>query len=762
MEQTKKEPVVAPPTKRQVRRTLNNRRNRNSRNNKENPDVTRMDVMQEINNSNPSMSESEFIKWKRFVEQLSANGPDLRNSEDARSINSAYAGNVNCVAKVSVDCDSESIVGISCGIMSHAMQQGWRQKLSREGHLFYIYHGFVFIYQTIVQVMEGNQDQVPKVMMPDFFLEILAAVQPKNGVQCGTGILGYSWVVNNSSNVPPREFFFPAYNIQYGRYVLGVAQNAFLLGYNEVNVTGAIYDPAIGKLAFQDMVNFVNSRLVIDRDHYHPYQLRMYDLAGTELEWSVSAFASSNKVVGGGVMGGFAYGLGALETTIKHPKFVVFADPDQKLRRGFSQYKAIGGDSTWLVASLLSQVYKSEVRNPNYTCFKPVDFFEICHRVAKSIALMMQYYIRDDGFTDQFTDLGITGDDFLILMRRICLMSFPLQYGTQSLRFYNDADEFVPLLTSSNTTNSDQVSSILFPLYFVENLNALTPRRMLVNVNPATGKVVKRNPRNYVPVLGRYTLAAFNIDDYTVDTGESTNSIFIGGQPVVNIVDGSINQGNGLKYIDLDTSDKINQVATILSGRLDRLKAYMQAPTYLGGDGGINVLTVVGDTFMIKGSQVSLSKDKIKSKKGKGIDPVLLGQKKLINIMSQQRPFRDILRIKKGFVTPEYRYFESQDGVGSVSSETMRILNRELWLEEDTQFFAGSETNGTLQGFDALREQFVSLCVKQRTADNDTVITQMEKLAAAGAAGILGSLVGVYGGEMAKTAVTALSTLIPL
>jgi len=700
---------------------------------------------------------SHEARWASFVERMKASGSDLRITPSSYSPSGLFVSNANEVAKIKVVVDSEIATGIAASFLSHAMNRGYRQYCANNGSSDNLYMSFLFIWHMIVKCMQGNQADIPKVEFPDFLLEILAALQPKDGAQVGSGVVGYSWKISNPNSVPGPFFKYP--NIQSsvgGTFFLGSATSSLTQGYNVMAATTTAYSDELGKSAFQDLINFMSDRTLSKDGRYQPLRSRTYDLNGTYLEKSVSAFASVNKVIGDGVKGGFAYSLAALETTIKHPKFCCFADPTINLNRGFNKYHSSGGDSNYLVMSLLTQMRADEVTNPNHPIFKPIDFYEFADRFARYITICFQKYTDDNSVNKRYPNIGLTAEDFLIALRKILMTNFSeTQYGVQSLRFYGGTsqDEFYPFMCGAGCGSSGRLATLILPLYMVENMNSLRARQVYPNINPKTRKTVLKNPRVYVPVLGKYQKSIFQQEIYNYQVGEDNISIFLPGQILVNLVDGNVNN----VFLDIDLSEKVSNSIEQLNDILNVFGMYTQQPTAFTGDSGVNVLTVIGDTYFVRDKNETYKDKSDKSQKGK---KVVLIEKDVIGRMSQQIPFQDLSAIKKPFVTPEYRLNTLLTDVGSIDVNTMKILNYEMWFEGLGQKYGGTE-EGSYPNMIQLRREWTSHCVKDKLGKNTMIVDQLVKLTEAGNAGLLGSLVSVFGGELAKTAVGALGGFIP-
>jgi hypothetical protein len=694
--------------------------------------------------------------FETLIERLKARGPDLRLVGSGAPMGGLWAPNSDALAKVEVSCSAEAATGVAVSAVCYALSMGYRSHCESINQGDYPYLAFCFIQQTIIQVMIGDQSNVPKIKFPDYLLEILAAVVPKSGVMVGTGSVGYSWNVSNSTSVPSSSFTFPT-QVMYGTMVFGNATSATNGGgYNIISPSSIAYTTDLGKNAFSDMVNFINQRTILPEDVYNPHELRDFNLEGTMLARSVSAFSSTNRVIGFGVTGGFPYTLAALETTIKNPKFAVFADPNIKLDRGFRMYHASGGDSTWLACSIMSQFDKREVFNPNYPCFKPVDFYEFADRFARVIAEMFKLYYKDTRFEKAYVNLGITGNDFIILLRKILLLGFGLfQYGVQSLRFYGTsgtADEFIPLLVGAPGSSSVNSNTMTMPLYMAENINALMPRIIWNNINPRTRKTVKRNPKLYVPVLGIYTTSEFDPKRYTYNDGETDVGIFLPDTFTYNPVDCTTNVNN--EFIDVDTSPIVAQNMETFNKVMDALSPYMQARVNYSGDAGASVLSVIGDTYLIRQKAESGSKKKIKA------PGVTVYNKQFVLRYSQQVPLKDLDMIKKGWVCPEYKFNDTNSAVGNLTNSTMRILNTELWLEYNGQRFNNS-MDGTYVEASTIRSHYIDNCVKNAEGENSVIVEQLQTIVEAGKAGLLGSLVDAFGQGVSKSAAALVNAYVP-
>lgn len=699
--------------------------------------------------------------WEKWVKNFQARGPSVDTAGKSAIDGGLFTENNVSNSKIEVQVNAETAIGIGCGIISHALNHGWRTQCMKQSTPDFPYYAFVFIYDTVINVMEGNQANVPKVEFPDFLLEILAAVQPKMGQQVGSGTVGYSWTVTGYGT-PTNFFSFPANSVAYGKYAFGTTSSSIADGFNTITLTAPGYTLEKGTSAFQSLINFMNGRLKDPTKKYRPYAKRTFDLKGTVLERSPSAFSSSNMVIGGGVSGGFAYSLAALETSIKHPKFAVFADPSQKLARGFRNYRAAGGDTTWLVCSIMEQCLRSEFSNPNYAAFKPVDFYEIADRLCLVIVSLFNKYYADLTVKQTIVDLGLTPSHFLVILRKTLMYAFgATQYGVQSLRFYPNSqpqDDFIPFLCAVGTSSSDAPASMILPLYMVENLNALRGRATWNNVNPRTGGLVKKNPKHYVPVLGQYQKYAFDPKVYNYYNGEALINIFAAGAyDDISMVDGTF---SGTWY-DLDLSPIIATDLATYNRTMNILGPYTQSPTTFNGDGGVNVLTVIADTYLVL-ENVQKSKDKKISKdKEKGRKQLSVMDKKFTARISMQPPYNDINMIKKAFVNPEYRLQTSTGGVGTINTETMKTLNLEMNEEVlGVPFTVGNNSGAYADAADS-RIQFVSLCTKNKDAADDTIVRQISSLTEAGQAGLLGSLVQTFGGVLTNTAAMALNAYIP-
>jgi len=707
--------------------------------------------------------------WADWIKNFETSGPSIDVAGKSYVMNGFYTNNVTNNAKIQVSTTGDAAIGIACAILSHANEHGFRVFCVDQNSPNDPYLAFCFIVNTMWQVMQGQQANVPKVDFPDYLLEILSAIQPKTGMQCGAGTLGYSWVLVGSPSLPPASFLFPSI-IGSGKYCFGETSTTINGdGYNLMLLTSGGYSDLTGANAFQNLTNFMGSRLNYKNDRYNPFVKRTFSLVGTKLERSASAFSSTNPVIGAGVSGGFVNSVAALETSVKHQKFAVFADPTQKLSRGFRNYRAAGGDATWLVCSILQQVLRGEYSNPNYPAFKPVDFYEFAERLAMICVRLFEYYYADKTVTQSITNLGINAMQFLIILRKTLMRAFGgTQYGVQSLRFYTSTsgDEFIPLLCGSNCTSSNQGVAMTLPLFYVENMNALRPRATWNNINPKTGRLVKKNPKCYIPVLGAYDKYAFNSKLYTYQSGEGTTSIFApdSGDGPISIIDGT----QGSDFVDLDCSPAIAAQIMLYNKAMTVLGSYIQAPTTYTGDGGVNVLAVIADTYIVTEIPVKNKdcdkkgdkKDK-KEKKDKKLPTITTEDKKFVARTSIQKPIGDLNMIKKAFINPEYKEQKISSGIGSINLETTRTLNQEMAIEVLGTKFAGTSLDGAYEESNDSRKQFVDLCVRAKDAPPSTIILQIQELTKNGEAGILGSLATAFGGVLVNTAGAVLNQYLP-
>lgn len=717
--------------------------------------------MNEAFRSNEFTSRKDYTHWAQFVSNIKAQGPDLRTNSNNYVWGGLHTPNSNSNSKIVLNANAEVAVGIAASILSHAYLHGYRSNCTDNNVPQYPYFAFAFIYNVVCQVMSGDTDQVPKILFPDFLLEILAAVNPKTGAQIAAGTIGYSWKVNNIST-PSSTFLFPATDV-YGKYFLANTGTTDNDGFLVMTSISGPYDPIEGKRAFSDLVTFVNGRLSVPTGGYNPYRLRDFAIKGTLMERSVSAFSYVNPVIGSGVLGGAPYSLAALETTVKHPKFACFADPTIKLDRGFRHYRATGGDTTWLVCSLLHQLIAKEVSNPAYCSFKTIDFYEFADRLARVIAQLFEIYYKDTTVQDRITDIGMNYVHYLVLLRKIVMSQFAnTQYGVQSLRFYgtSSGDEFYPFLCSSNTSVAVTPTSITLPLFAVENMNSLKGRSTWNEINPKNKNLVKKNPKFYVPVLGVYQKNTFEPKTYTYNNGEGAASIFTSGGNMINLVDGTSSNN---EILDLDASPCISVDAEIFNKVMVTLSPYIQCPTLLTGDGGINVLTVIGDTMLVREIVTNtddLDKKERKERKKKGID-ITIFDKKYTAKTSMQYPIQDIDNIKKTFICPETKLQSINSGVGSISTETMRILDGQMYIERYGVQYSASNT-GAFVDAATIRRQWVDACVKSKNAEDSLIVQQIRALSEAGRAGILGSLANIFGTVLTPVVASAVDSLIPI
>jgi hypothetical protein len=724
--------------------------------------------------------EKQADDWMQAIDVMRARGPDLTRFGTSRADNGLFLPSASGAMKIVIPVDMEPFYAISISLISYALQKGWRQFVMNSGAsnaIDIIYFAFVFVFKLLSSAADASTFDAPKVGIPDFLLDIIAAITPCTGNQIGSGTVGYSWLLQGPSTLPPSDGFdFPATGTQYGKYHFGVAGSGALVGgYDPMVFPTATYSAESGAEAYSNLVTFLNDRTkgYRVRGNYKPFALKDYEVEKSPLSRSASAFSTNSMIVGGGVSGGYPYSLASNEVYIQHPKFVVFA-ANVALDRGFRNYHVAGGDATYLPCSLINQLYKKEIKNPNNPCFKPVDFFEIADRVARFVAALFQLIYDDDGFVNKPVNLGMTSLDFLILMRHVLAGVFgATQYGVQSMRFYpNSNDDFIPFIVNPGTSSSATQHSIKFPIFLTENFNALRPRSAYVNFNPATGKLVRSNPKAWVPVLGQYTAAFFNekVYTYTPTEGGSDVEVFLPGTiSSYNLVDGRIND----TFVDLDTSPKISALYDIWNNHMTTLSTYIQAPTDLSGDPGCPILSVIGDTFMLEkykfedkvksdSSKVKNNNNAIRLKKKSVEEPeITVYSKKLVARICQQIPLNEVDAIKRVFVNPEYLILDSQTSIGDIEVTTMQSLNTEPWRINEGQRFPSSDS-GTYTDMETLRDLQVANCVKNRSADNTTQVKIILRLLEMSRGGIFGDMAATLVGDLTYTGVKTLSTLVGL
>jgi hypothetical protein len=366
------------------------------------------------------------------------------------------------------------------------------------------------------------------------------------------------------------------------------------------------------------------------------------------------------------------------------------------------------------------------------------------------------------------------------------------QYGVQSLRFYyNDNDDFIPLLVNSGGTSSCDVASPKLPLFICENLNSLRARVMFPNINPANKDIIEKYPKLYIPVLGIYTKSTFDVSQYVYSTGQAAANIFTQAQQSVSFDPVSCRLDT--KYIDFDTSPAINTVMSAWNSAMDTLSTYMQQPREVSGDPGINVLSVVGDCWFVQEIASDQSNNKTinvkeiipvssKKKKDKPSDrkkkkhvtssddedyveqevPLVTVYTKVIrNYLSQQVPITDIAPIKKAMWIPEWKLYQNNNNpAGSITVDTIRSTNLLPWNDVSGVNFSAS-SNGDYTNMEEIRKMFVTHCVKNRSAEDNSTVKTIQALSQAGKAGLLGDLVGTFGGEVANTLFKTAASFIP-
>jgi len=316
-------------------------------------------------------------------------------------------------------------------------------------------------------------------------------------------------------------------------------------------------------------------------------------------------------------------------------------------------------------------------------------------------------------------------------------------------------------LINAGGSSSTNTGTIKLPLFAKENFCALRGREIFPSINPSNGDLIENYPKPSVPVVGIYSKSTFDATKYFYkDLNDNPVPLFVPTADTYNIVDCQYNT----KYIDMDCSAKILTMINQFNKVATALTPYWQVPCEILGDPGINVLTVIGDTYIVQEKkEENKKKEKGKEKKDKKIkDPeIVVYDKEVVARITQQIPLLALAPIKKAFITPEYvQYTNLATGLGSVSIPQLRTVLGEMWIEYEGQRFSASK-DGTYNSMVDLRAQWVNNCVKNRTSGNNETISQMLALSNAGKAGIFGTLVGTFGGDLARGAVNLLASAIP-
>jgi len=132
------------------------------------------------------------------------------------------------------------------------------------------------------------------------------------------------------------------------------------------------------------------------------------------------------------------------------------------------------------------------------------------------------------------------------------------------------------------------------------------------------------------------------------------------------------------------------------------------------------------------------------------------------NYISQQIPIIDIAPIKKAMWLPEWKFYKNNSNpAGNITVDTIRSLNILCWMDNSGVQYSAND-NGDFATFDSIRAQFVTHCVKNRNADDNSTIKVIQELVKAGRAGLLGDLVGTFGGEITSTLIRTAASFIPI
>lgn len=209
---------------------------------------------------------------------------------------------------------------------------------------------------------------------------------------------------------------------------------------------------------------------------------------------------------------------------------------------------AYSGDAAVTMGLPLTNL-NSSYFNKRAPVFKLIDFEEIyAVLVHFAVSTVKNLYIT--GAWVENASIGMTEQDFRVLLRQALLTVFDAQYAVQflgPLNFGTQQNGFVPFEIMGNTSSTPSFGQMNIPLILKENLAALRARTIV----PA-GTTSKINKVNYIPVLGRYVLDSPVTPVVVIDNGGGTWDLFLPPSgPNINLIDGTI--GNS-QYVNLSGS----------------------------------------------------------------------------------------------------------------------------------------------------------------------------------------------------------------
>jgi len=718
-----------------------------------------------------NISEAEQGKYNRKFDQMlqySGGGGDARNPFDATPLNvSKVVSDNNNLVSVTVDFDLNAFIGVVSAAMARSYSAGYLEYIMQQGPNFNSYPYFAARYfnDLLVSVVTTT-DSIPKFKIPIWIRDLLAALSPKTNVKFASGSISFKARIGNQQS-------------DFSRYVYPSIQgNAFQFlnfcntstvssgGYLVMDNISTNYQELIGAQAFKDWCTFMESKQSNIAGDYAPWKLVDATLDDSPLRNSVTTYAFSSALIGQGQGIGAWSSMISLEVFPREPKFAVFC-LNAPNRRGFRGYHAMGGDSNYLVGSILNQAYTKEYKSKNYPVMKCVDFFEVAQRYLMLLQTVMTR-AKADAQVKTPDAIPMTLNDFLVLLRCALMENFSgSQYQIQSIwDKIGQTDMFIPYLCGSNT--APRGSSIQFPgpLLFVENMKSLRGRRVYSNVIPGKDKLDLHSPRYYLPILGQYkTAPVWTTDDWQYTNGEGDAPMFTGTGDPVSLVDGSLNG----TWLNVANSPVIQTNAAAFSKFWDSIKSYIEKPAILTPEPGINAFELITMTALVDeyvdNNKVVPQKKKEKcdsdedmeiviKKKPKKRSPMVSIEKKGLMAVTSQQPFLESMwQIQSMCVLPEMTVHITSSDTGSINHDTLRVVN----VEPNTIFVSavtGQNASPTsLVNYSSLRSKYVSAMVKSFNAEDSELTSNLMKLSDQGRGNLFNSIAKAF---------TTVEPLIPL
>jgi len=471
------------------------------------------------------------------------------------------------------------------------------------------------------------------------------------------------------------------------------------------------------------------------------------------------------------------------DTPIRFPLFSVVKTPVTQVfdpaRFGNHCHK-MSGDPIVLGGLLAGMLKPNQVGLRTAPCFKMIDFLEF----VEVLALIAQRAVQE--LFDDPTNAGIVSTDisqFLcpltlqevgILLRAVVMNSDKdTQHLVQGLYPWvpsGGENKFVPFTAGVGTCAQPGGTEPLFPLPFVENIRSLTYR------SNSGGLKGDKNPRLWIPVLGKMFNDAISQDDYNVLFQDQAFPLFMpttalvykstekvkgvsvdiyGAETPINLIDGN----TGSVFAALNDPGALNFYAAKWNVWIKTIGAYLAPLTPVGTDAGITILESITMTqhWVTNPIDPGKSKDK-RSIGGKYALPANspYAQRGAAEVSSVVPVFTSCWEmLQQCWILPQN---ESVTGNVATNQNDQNKM-RSMWGEPHTIVLTGGGAPPSIQ---EKHSNFASLNVVARWSKSDMVTEFLKESAKHGRGGILSSLAASALKAATGVDLTGLASVIPI